>query len=252
MIDIAIIDSGLGGISLFSRLINTFSFKNYLYFADNKNLPYGKKSKKELLKITVCNLNKIIKKYNPKIVVFGCNTIGTTIIDEIKQKFKNNNIFAINPTFINKEKKLSNKKTLLLATNSTVKYLQKTNIIYYKNIMLCKMPLLANKIENYIKNLNNLVPYLKLRLQKFSDIKRIILGCTHYYFIKKQLSDNFPKTQIIDGGDFLIEQIKLFVCKNLNLVLRNEKSNKINVKLILTRKNKQQYKTYKNLIKNQL
>lgn len=251
MIDVAIIDSGLGGISLLSRLTKTFYFKNILYFADTKNLPYGIKSKKELLNITIKNLKMIIKKFKPKLIIFGCNTIGTTIIKDVKKIFKNQNIFAIKPVFnytYNKEN-----KTLLLATNTTIKNIKKDNC-YIKNknnITLCKMSLLANKVEKYIQDTDKIVPYLNYKLKKYSHISKVFLGCTHYYFVKKQLQNIFPSAKIIDGGDRLICNIKKFVCNNINLFKNTKFKKSIKVKLILTKKNSQ-IKIYRNLIKQEI
>ena len=251
MIDVAIIDSGLGGISLLSRLTKTFYFKNFLYFADTKNLPYGTKSKKQLLNITIKNSKTIIKKFKPKIIVFGCNTIGTTIIEDIKKIFKNQNIFAIKPVFDYTHSE--NNKTLLLATNTTINNIKKNN--YYvknkNNIILCKMPLLANKVENYIQNTNKIVPYLNYKLKRYNHVSKVFLGCTHYYFIKKQIHNIFPIAEIIDGGDTLIKNIKQFVCNNINLFKNIKFKKKIKVKLVLTKKSSQ-IKVYKNLIKQEI
>lgn len=251
MIDIVIIDSGLGGVSLLSRLTQTFCFKNYLYFADNKNLPYGLKTKKELILITIKNMKKIIKKYKPKLIVFGCNTIGTTIIEDIKKIFNNQNIFGIRP--ILQDVNFKNNKTLLLATNRTIDYFKKNknNLKSNKNIILCKMSLLANKVENNIQNLDNIVPYLKSKLQRYYQIKNIFLGCTHYYFIKNQLKYLFPKAKIKDGGDYLINDIKTFVCKNLFLFKNVKNRKKVKVKVILTKKS-YQIKVYKKLISKEI
>ena len=47
---IAVVDSGIGGTSVLSELIEKYPHYNYIYFADNLNMPYGKKSKRFLLK----------------------------------------------------------------------------------------------------------------------------------------------------------------------------------------------------------
>ena len=48
---IGVFDSGLGGISVLNNLIKLMPYENYVYYADSNHFPYGKKSKKELVKI---------------------------------------------------------------------------------------------------------------------------------------------------------------------------------------------------------
>ena len=159
---IAIIDSGLGGLSLFRAFLKELNIKNYIYFADLKNLPYGTKSQKELQLITIKNVKNIITRYKPNVIVFGCNTIGTTIYNDIKKIFSQVSIFAIKPCLSNNLVLDKRKKTLVIATTATIKALEKTKE-YLKNknrIILCKMPKLACKVEDYIQNGSNIMPYL--------------------------------------------------------------------------------------------
>ena len=58
--DIAIIDSGIGGMCLLPYFFKNLPLKKYVYFADIKNLPYGNKKTSELLEITVKNVKYIV------------------------------------------------------------------------------------------------------------------------------------------------------------------------------------------------
>lgn len=250
MVDIAIIDSGIGGLSLFSSFFKNLSAKKYLYLADIKNLPYGNKIKSQLLKITIKNIDYIIKRYNPKCIVFGCNTIGTTLLEVIIKIYPHIKIFAIKPNL--EQIKNKKNKVLVLATNRTITSLKHKQdyILNNKNIILCKMPSLANKVEKYIQNTNKIVPYLKRRLRKFKQINSIVLGCTHYYFVKNQIKEILKPDKIVDGIDILTKQIlgeKLF----FSFEKANAEKIKINVKIKFTKKPKNK-KEYKNIIKKML
>ena len=240
--DVVIIDSGIGGMCLLPYFFKCLPFKKYLYFADVKNLPYGLKSSKELLKITIDNVKTIIKKYKPKIIVFGCNTIGTTIFDSVKEFFPNQIFFTIKPN--TNSSFLSKEKTLILATSKTINSIKKCKLSS-NNIILCKMPKLANKVENNLQNLNNIVPYLKQRLSKYKNIRRIVLGCTHYYFVKKQIQILFKNTKIDDGIESLTNQI-LYFLKDKNLKLKSK--HKTKVTLFVSKKTHQK-RIYKSIIK---
>lgn len=245
---IAIIDSGLGGLSLFNTFLSKLNVKSYVYLADLKNLPYGSKTREELICITLKNVKRIIDKYSPDAIVFGCNTIGTTIFKYIKNSFPNVVMFAIKP---NLSFARVNKKTLVLATPATIDAIKTTEeyVANKSRIVLCKMPRLARKVEDYIQKGVNLVPYLKHKLRKFNDVDSIVLGCTHYYFIKSVVSSIYPDAQIIDGVEILCKQIKSF------FKLRQQTNTIIpQIKWELTSNNsalKDYKKIVQNIIKNQ-
>lgn len=254
MKNIVIMDSGLGGLSVLKSLYKKLPNYNYVYFADTINLPYGAKTKKELLNITIKNIEYLKQKYNPILIIFGCNTLGVTVFKDIQKIFTTIKFFALQPN-ISKALKMEYNHILLLATTQTINMVKKTQ--YYasnKNcILLCKMPLLATKVENYIQNPIKIVPYLKQRLQKHKHIDCIVLGCSHYYFVKKQLKQMFKPAKIIDGTISLSNQVKLYL-KQQN-ILKSKSNNNGKIKLILTgnTKNKNAYKQIiKNIIEKQI
>ena len=71
---ILVIDSGNGGKYTLNILIKFLPHENFIFFEDDTNVPYGKKSKKKLQKITQKNLNYLLKNYQIKLVIFACNT----------------------------------------------------------------------------------------------------------------------------------------------------------------------------------
>ena len=83
---IGVFDSGVGGLSVFAKLINLLPDENYIYFGDTKNLPYGNKSKEELISIAK-NLFDFFEKQNVKAVVMACNTTSATVYDTFKDKY---------------------------------------------------------------------------------------------------------------------------------------------------------------------
>ena len=112
---IAILDSGLGGLSVLKELKTLMPNENYLYFGDNENLPYGNKSKRKLLEIAFDNVNKL-NKYDIKALVLGCNTLSTNVFFELEKLFK----FPVYAVFPPVEKCLiEGKKTVLLSTKRT-------------------------------------------------------------------------------------------------------------------------------------
>ena len=70
---IAVIDSGVGGISVLRELVSLMPNENYIYFGDSKNAPYGTRAKEEVLDITRKNL-ELLRTIGIKALVIACNT----------------------------------------------------------------------------------------------------------------------------------------------------------------------------------
>ena len=56
---IAILDSGIGGFSCLAQAAKRLGCERFLYFGDNKNAPYGNKTKAELYALMRKNLAEI-------------------------------------------------------------------------------------------------------------------------------------------------------------------------------------------------
>ena len=68
---VLLIDSGSGGINILKECVKVAPYCDYLLYCDNKNLPYGNKTKEQLLQITFKNLENIYKFFKFKIVIFA-------------------------------------------------------------------------------------------------------------------------------------------------------------------------------------
>ena len=83
---IALLDSGIGGISVLKELVNRFPNESFLYFGDNLNAPYGNRNKYDMLSLVMKNIDEI-KRYPLKAIVLACNTLSVNLIAEIKDVF---------------------------------------------------------------------------------------------------------------------------------------------------------------------
>ncbi len=81
---IGVFDSGIGGLTIVKEIQKILPNEDILYYADNKNNPYGEKSPKELLSIT-SNIVDYLLENKSKIIVIACNTATTTCIKELRK-----------------------------------------------------------------------------------------------------------------------------------------------------------------------
>lgn len=187
---IALLDSGVGGISTLLELKKLLPNENYLYLGDNENAPYGDKSIYKLKQLLISNLC-LLNEYNLKCVVVACNTLSVSLKGFIED-FCGVKTFGVYPSV--QSHIFKNYKTLLLATTNTARKYQ--TITGLKTLAL---PKLAIDIENNINDLSkvNVLSHLKDAGFNFAHYDSVILGCTHYYFIKNQIIDHL-KPQFVD------------------------------------------------------
>lgn len=205
---IALIDSGIGGIPLLSQLVKSFPSERFIYFGDNLNAPYGSKRPSELMALTSFNLS-IIKEFPLKAVILACNTLSVTIRPSLEQLLCLP-VFGVFPPIFGAEE--NNCKTLLLATPLTCK-----QFVGRRGITVVSLPNLAIDIENSAPNFNSVDFKRHFNLAfpnnfnyKFA-FEKVILGCTHYDFIKKSIFDHICPKKIVSSTTFTFNALKNYL-----------------------------------------
>ena len=82
---IGVYDSGIGGLTVLKKLKQFLPYESFVYYGDTINIPYGTKTKSELLKITK-NTMKFFKEKNVKAVVMACNTTSAAVYEDLKNE----------------------------------------------------------------------------------------------------------------------------------------------------------------------
>src|SRR3990167_4114938 len=83
---IVVFDSGVGGLSVLKELQKLLPNESYIFFADQKNIPYGAKTKKELIELTSRTASFLISQ-KTKMIVVACNTATCHAIEELRSAF---------------------------------------------------------------------------------------------------------------------------------------------------------------------
>lgn len=201
---IGFLDSGLGGLSVVKEVKKILSRENIEYFADNQHQPYGDKSQSELIKFTLQIISFLLKK-KIKICVIACNTATAASLKKAREYFSIPIIGVIQPAVQDAIKKTSNKKIGVIATEFTTK-----NGAYPKEIkrIAPEMKVFSNFCPEFVSIVEAgkftapetyEVAQEYLKPLKDAQIDTLILGCTHYSFLKKVISDIMgPEVVLID------------------------------------------------------
>ncbi len=208
---IGIFDSGVGGLSVFAELIKLMGEENYIYFGDTKNLPYGNKSKEELIKISK-NIFDFFETKNVKAVVMACNTTSANTYNELKNEY-NYKIYPIVQT-VSKEIALANYDRIgVFATQATINsHAYKREIRNYNlrsEVFEIACPAWADIAEKRLQNEPESIEDIKSKLNMMLEYNpdKIILGCTHYPYLIGILSHFAPLELFINPAKIFAQNI---------------------------------------------
>ncbi len=209
---IGIFDSGVGGLSVLREIRKLLPRENYIFVADQKNVPYGEKSKYQLCKISDRVVGYFIKR-NVRMVVVACNTASCYTIDFLRKKYPSLSLVGTVPA-IKTAVELSRRKSIaVLSTPATAKS-------FYIKDLIRKYAGGATVVNIGCPNLENLVeqgminsPQVKILLKKY--LKKalihgpdyIVLGCTHYPFLRSAIQ-RLGKVKTVDSGRAIAKRVK--------------------------------------------
>ncbi len=209
MKNVLLIDSGSGGVNILKECVKVCPYSNYLLYCDHENLPYGEKSKAELIEITESNLQKIHSFFKFDIVIFACNTLTATVIDEMREKYKNITFIGTVPAIKPALNEFEEKDILLIATKTTIKNNKLIGKYRNSEIKFKALSRLAPLIDEHLDELDLIYPYLKRQLS--GDFKALVLGCTHYKAVEKTIKEIKPNVKIFDSANGVARRLLSFI-----------------------------------------
>lgn len=214
MVKIAVFDSGLGSLSII-KAIQKICKSDIIYFADQKNFPYGEKSKKQLEAIINQTIKILEKKFAPDLIVMASNTPSLIV------KITNKKVIGVNPPLKEALMLSKTKNIAILGTQSVIKskslsnYIKKFNLSKEEKIYKIDSSVLINLVES-----NKFVTdktYCKKIIRKtlsnvFSNkVDVATLSSTHLSFLKSILSSEFPHVKFIDPANDVAKKILVYI-----------------------------------------
>jgi len=204
---IGIMDSGVGGLSVFREIRKALPYEHYIYYSDNANCPYGEKTP-EFIQDRLRTITNLFLARGAKVVVLACNTATAAAIEVLRSEYS---IPFIGMEPAVKPAALGTKSGVIgvLATAGTLKaskYLT-TKGHFEDDVQIVEhvgngfVELVENGelagpcVEKIVRR--SLIPLLEAGADK------IVLGCTHYPFLLETLSkvaseEGYPDVQFID------------------------------------------------------
>lgn len=267
---IAVIDSGFGGLSVLKRLIELMPDENFIFYGDSKNAPYGVRTREEIIALSERIVEALLP-YNIKQLIIACNTISVTATEILRKKYPNLSIIPTTPNVksvimkegLEQKKEIpiprqdSKKKVLIIATPSTCKSeFVKKEVEKHKDVLdIFIKP--ANPLVHFVENLKaeskECEDYLRNDLLvDYKDIDYLILGCTHFPFVTKNINKVYQDSnvELIDNAIFVARNAKDYLEKNGMLKSEDQCRNKenMNLKIIDTKGGKDRQEMFSKLL----
>ncbi|GMO55461.1 MAG: glutamate racemase [Termitinemataceae bacterium] len=210
--DIVFFDSGVGGLPYLTHFIEGCKTKNIFaacaYIADNKNFPYGTKTKAEVSKIVSGVVERAKKIFSPKIIVLACNTASVSALKDLRLNFADiefvGTVPALRPAILNSK----TNNIGLLGTERTVEDAYIKKLASDINPACVLHAIAATDLVDFVENKHDTADEeAKIKIvQKYVDILKeknidgIVLGCTHFLFMEeifKRIAE--PDIRIFDS-----------------------------------------------------
>jgi glutamate racemase len=206
---IGIFDSGVGGLSIWKDLNIVLPNESTIYIADSLNAPYGDKSKERITELSIKN-SAFLLALNCKLIVVACNTATTNSIELLRSNFQVPFI-GIEPATKPAAIKTKTGKIGILATRGTLasELFLNTSQKYRGEIEIIET--IGTGLVSIIEsgNIEDTEPLLREYLIPMvrQGVDNIVLGCTHYPFLKPVIERIVPPSvTIIDSGSAVARQ----------------------------------------------
>ncbi len=206
---IGVFDSGIGGVTVLREIIRILPKENYMYYSDSKNNPYGDKTNQEIQQLCDNIVQHFIQE-NCKAIVIACNTASSKAANVLRKKYPQIPFIAIEPAYKMVYDFAYDKPTLVMATKGTINS-EKFNLLLekYDNHKTYLLPCigLADRIEQ--GNKEEIKKYLKEHINSYKGkVENVVLGCTHYPLIQKEIQEILGQVQFFNGAPNLAKHLK--------------------------------------------
>ncbi len=215
---IGFFDSGVGGISVLKKAMEFLPEEDFIYYGDSLHAPYGEKDVETIKRLSIDVTDFLLAK-NCKAIVVACNTATSAAVEDLRKIYAPIPIIGIEPALKVAIEKTSTGEILVLATNRTLAEKKFITLLdryqEHRTISTLALQGLVEIIENGDHFQEKAYNYLEQVLPKeTSSLSAVVLGCTHYPFIKPSLKRIFSeKTMIVDGSEGTAKHLKEVLIK---------------------------------------
>ena len=208
---IGIFDSGIGGLSVLHTALSLLPNEQFIYYADESHVPYGEKTKEEIIGY-VDEIIQFMINHEAKAIVIACNTATSAAVALMRKKYTLP-IIGMEPAVKKAIDLYGHQKILVCATPITVKGEKMMKLVEKVDkehlVDLVALPGLVHFAEKQQFDGEEVLSYLKDSLSYFDldGYESLVLGCTHFNYFKDSFQKLMPDVHFLDGNVGTVNQL---------------------------------------------
>src|SRR3989344_1235206 len=235
---IGIFDSGVGGLTFVKALRKALPDYSFVYFGDTARVPYGNKDSETIKRYSKEAADFLLSK-GADLIVAACHTVSALAGDDLRQNLSVPFFDVIESLAESILKTSKNGRIGVIGTKSTIKslvhqkkyklwFVEHKNKLAFKNLEISEIacPLFVPLIEEGFANrpeTKKIIRYY-LRDLKLKNIDTLVLACTHYPLLRKQIQSAMGKNvTLIDPAEIAVSQIAEYIKNNPQLAAKLSK-----------------------------
>ena len=210
---VAFFDSGLGGISVLRETVRMLPHEDFLYYGDSLHAPYGVRPVEEVVRLSRDAVQLLLGR-GIKAFVIACNTATSAAAETLRREFPELPIIGTEPALKPAVERHPGGRILVMATAMTLNEKKfddlRRHFLREAEIHSVACSGLMEFVERGELSGAALDGYLREKLAPYLDapIDAIVLGCTHYVFLKDAIQKAMPGVRLFDGNEGTSHQLR--------------------------------------------
>jgi glutamate racemase len=212
-VKVGVFDSGIGGLTVVKSLVKDKLFEEIIYYGDTARVPYGSKDKNTIIRYAI-EAVEFFKNFEIDMIIVACNSVSAYALEEMREVSDVPVIGVIEAGVLATTNALDDATStvLILGTKATIAskaYEEGLQKLGFNNYIPKATPLFVPLVEEGIFSgsvLDSTMEYYFCEIKQKVDA--VILGCTHFPLIQKQIEAYFEhKAVMIHSGDAIVEYL---------------------------------------------
>lgn len=220
---IGILDSGVGGLTIWKEIVSQLPYEPTIYIGDSKNCPYGNRSAEEIYQLARRLVEFLIQK-QCKLIVVACNTITVSCLEKLRQEFRAIPIVGTVPVVKTASEMSRSKRIAIFSTSATEKSQYQRDLINR----------FARECEVITVGTDKLVPLIEQGKLKGEEVQKVLreelqeivnghidvlaLGCSHFPLVRKEIQKIVgERVKVLDSAGAIARQVERVLRNRMSL-----------------------------------
>lgn len=211
---IGMIDSGVGGVSVLREATRLLPDEHFLFYGDNANAPYGPRSLEEIRALSATCADVLLAR-DVKAIVIACNTITAAYAEILRAEHPELPIVGMEPALKPAHFARHGGQVIVLATDATLRLekFERLMALYGDDVI----PVVGQGLVELVEGGQASSPEAQAQLERLlapyrgRQIDAIVLGCTHYPFLRAPIQRLFPEAQLFDGREGTAQRLRFLL-----------------------------------------